>query len=420
MKRLGLISALALIAGAGQAWGQTSLQLVEVITSPQRTEFLQSQVTAFEAANPGITVEIVSLPWGEAFEKFLTMVQAGETPDIVEMPERWMSLYASNGQLEDLSPYIASWNEGSTLSERTLAFAKAVNDTPYMIPYGFYLRGLYWNKKIFEEAGVQPPTTIAEFVDVSNKIAALGGGKSGYCLRGGKGGFGGSAFMMLSQNGKPFFNEDGTSTLNEPGAVAGLQTLVDLYASGGAPKDSVNWGFNETVAGFYSGACAMLDNDPDAMIGILEHMNPDDFAVAPMPLGPDGKAFPSIGYAGWSIFADSEHKDDSWKLVSYLSDNAQNVEWAKFVGVIPIHAGAEKDPAFAVERYDGWFTELNDPRWNPIPWPAHLEEFGYFFDVMSVEGTQKALLGQATAQEVADGWAQYLTEAQQKWMAAQK
>jgi multiple sugar transport system substrate-binding protein len=420
MKRLGLLSALALIVGAGQAWAQTSLQLVEVITSPQRTEFLQKQVDAFEAANPGITVEIVSLPWGEAFEKFLTMVQAGETPDIVEMPERWMSLYASNGQLEDLSPYIASWDEGSTLSERTLTFAKTVNDTPYMIPYGFYLRGLYWNKKIFEEAGVQPPTTIQEFVDVSNKIAALGDGKAGYCLRGGKGGFGGSAFFMLSNNGKPFFNEDGTSTLNEPGAVAGLQTLVDLYASGGAPKDSVNWGFNETVAGFYSGACAMLDNDPDAMIGILEHMNPDDFAVAPMPLGPDGKAYPSIGYAGWSIFADSEHKDESWKLVSYLSANAQNVEWAKFVGVIPIHNGAEKDPSFAVERYDGWFKELNDPAWNPIPWPAHLEEFGYFFDVMSVEGTQKALLGQETAQAIADGWAQYLTEAQQKWMAAQK
>ncbi|TIW20365.1 MAG: extracellular solute-binding protein, partial [Mesorhizobium sp.] len=80
---------------------------VEVITSPPRTEFLKKQIAEFESANPGIKVEVVSLPWGQAFEKFLTMVQAGDTPDVVEMPERWMGLYANNGQLEDLGPYMA-------------------------------------------------------------------------------------------------------------------------------------------------------------------------------------------------------------------------------------------------------------------------------------------------------------------------
>ena len=67
-------------------------------------------------------------------------------------------------------------------------------------------------------------------------------------------------------------------------------------------RDSVNWGFNEIVAGFYSGTCAMLDQDPDALIAIAERMPAEDFAVAPMPLGPAGKSFPTIGYAGWSMF----------------------------------------------------------------------------------------------------------------------
>src|SRR6266540_6712838 len=97
--------------GACSAWAETKVQLVEVITSPQRTEFLKSQLAEFEKANPDIKVDVVSLPWGQAFEKFLNMVQAGETPDIVEMPERWLGLYANNGQLEDLGPYMKDWGE---------------------------------------------------------------------------------------------------------------------------------------------------------------------------------------------------------------------------------------------------------------------------------------------------------------------
>ena len=59
-----------------EAYARPELSLVEVITSPERTETLKEIVAEFEAANPGVTVEITSLPWGQAFEKFATMVSA--------------------------------------------------------------------------------------------------------------------------------------------------------------------------------------------------------------------------------------------------------------------------------------------------------------------------------------------------------
>ena len=97
MKRLFTTAALAaLLAGPVSA---ETLKLVEVITSPQRTETLKGIVAEFEAANPGTTVEIISLPWGEAFQKFATMVSAGDIPDVIEMPDTWVSLYAGNGLL---------------------------------------------------------------------------------------------------------------------------------------------------------------------------------------------------------------------------------------------------------------------------------------------------------------------------------
>ena len=97
-------------------------------------------VDQFEEANPDVTVEITSLPWGQAFEKLATMVQGGQIPDVVEMPDRWLSLYANNDQLVDLSPYMADWDEAEELTDRTVEFGSYVDNTPYMIPYGFYLR----------------------------------------------------------------------------------------------------------------------------------------------------------------------------------------------------------------------------------------------------------------------------------------
>jgi len=418
-----LLCSVALLAGlvVGPAWADTKLQLVEVITSPQRTDLLKQQVAGFEQANPGVTVDIVSLPWGQAFEKLLTMVQGGQIPDVVEMPERWLSLYASNGQLESLEPWLAKWEDTGQLTDRTLQFGRVVKNTAYMIPYGFYIRAMFYNKKLFEQAGLSgPPQTLDEFMADAQKISAIPG-KSGYCLRGSKGGFSGWYMFMATMNGKgDWFTQDGTSTFNEPGAVKGFQYLVDLYQKGYAPKDSVNWGFNEIVSGFYSGTCAMLDQDPDALIAIAEKMDKNDFAVAPMPLGPSGKSFPTIGYAGWAMFSASQHKDDAWKLIAHLSNAKSNLEWAKFVGVIPTHKGADQDPHFTGESYAGWFTELNDPKYQLTAYPSHLEKLGYLFDVMSVETSQKALLGQMTAQEVADQWAKYLTDAQKEWLAKNK
>ena len=68
MKKL-IISTLFASMMAGTAFADTTLKLVEVITSPERTETLKSIVGKFEAANPGTKVDIISLPWNEAFQK---------------------------------------------------------------------------------------------------------------------------------------------------------------------------------------------------------------------------------------------------------------------------------------------------------------------------------------------------------------
>src|SRR6201997_1423788 len=158
MKRKSVIlAAIAAILIGGPAAAETKLSLVEVITSPERTETLKQIVKTFEDANPGVHVEITSLPWGQAFEKFATMVSAGDTPDVVEMPDRWQALYTNNGMLENLEPYLAKWEHTGELNERTLQMARYVDNTAYGLPYGFYLRAMFINRGLFKAAGIDTP-----------------------------------------------------------------------------------------------------------------------------------------------------------------------------------------------------------------------------------------------------------------------
>ncbi len=416
-KMLGAVAALAVLAAtAAQA---ETLKLVEVITSPERTAVLQAQVDAFEAANPGTEVEIVSLPWGQAFEKFATMIAGGDIPDVVEMPDRWAGIYKD--RLANLNDKIAAWEHGGTLTQKTLDMGRQTDgESARMIPYGFYLRALFYNKKLLKEAGIDnPPATMEEFMAASKAVSALDG-KSGYCLRGGPGGLNGWIMMAAAMNGSnTFFDEDGKSTLNQPGSVEGLQFLIDLYQNGYAPKDAVGWGFNEIVAGFYSGTCAFLDQDPDALIAVAERMDAEDFAVVPMPVGPSGKAFPTIGFAGWAMFDNTGNEDLSWKLIAHLSSPEANAVWAKRVGVIPIHEGADQDPHFKTEQFAGWFDTLNGAQYVPTVMPTYLEQFGYFADSIALESSQEALLGDVSAQELGDLWADFLTKEYARWKEAQ-
>ncbi len=417
MKRL-LTAGLLATMMTGTALADTTLKLVEVITSPARTETLKSIVAKFEEANPGTTVEIVSLPWGEAFQKFATMVSAGDIPDIVEMPDTWLSLYANNGMLESLEPYLDTWESTADLTDRALELGRDIDNTAYMLPYGFYLRAMFYNKKLLAEAGVSgPPKTMEEFAEASKKVSALPG-KYGYCLRGGPGGLNGWVMFGATMAGSnKFFNEDGTSTFNSEGWTKGLTWLIDIYKNGYAPKDAVNWGFNEIVAGFYSGTCAFLDQDPDALIAISERMKAEDFGVTTMPKGPSGKTFPTIGYAGWSMMAKSENKDLAWKLISTLEGPEGNLVWNKRTGALPVLKSAVEDPFYASEQFKGWFAELEDPDAVPTTMPTYLEEFAYFKDALAIQTSQEALLGDITPEELANQWAEYLTEAQQKFLA---
>ena len=116
----------------------------------------------------------------------------------------------------------------------------------------------------------------------------------------------------------------------------------------------------------------------------------------------------------------TKHKDLAWKLIATLDGPKGNIDWNKKIGALPIYKSAEKDPFYADPKFKGWFAELGDPNVVPTVMPTYLEEFAFFADSIAVKTTQQVLLGQMTPEDMAKQWADYLTKAQQKFLAKSK
>lgn len=393
-----------------------NLLIVEVNTSPERTKLLRGQLDSFEAANPGMTVDVISLSWGQAFEKIGMMVAGGRAPDVVEMPDFWLSRYVSAGQIADMTPFIKAADFDDDLEADTFSYG-SINDRLYTVPYGYYLRALIYNRKLFAEAGIEnPPLTLDDFYSSAAKLSEIPG-VSGFCHHGGRGGPVFYYWIMTTMNGSAeFFDEHGNSTFYNQGAIDGLTLLRDIYQKGYAPKDSLNWGLNETVSGFYSGTCAMLHLTPDSVMALNKRMDPDDFASSPMPLGPSGKSFPHLGYIGWSVMEQSTKKQAAFKLVEHMLRRDNHQQWVEQGGLVPIYKGLSEDIFDADGIGAGWLKTTQDPRWSYMINPNYLPEVAEFDSITVVQSGQAMMLGEKTPEETAIMWADFLSAAQKRYM----
>ncbi|RKP49851.1 sugar ABC transporter substrate-binding protein [Cohnella endophytica] len=335
---------------------KVKLTMIESLSSPKRTEFLQQSIKEFEAQNPNITVELITPPLESADNKINTMLSAKQTLDILEVRDITVKQFVNNGYLENLDSYASQWPDYGTLTPGALTMAKDVDNKAYYIPYGIYQRQLFYRKDLFAEKGLEVPKTWEELYEVGKKLTDPAKNKYGYSYRGGAGGEQYITQIVQDYNGSnvnpkdSVFNNDGSSIFSTPGAVDALEMLKKIYKEV-SPPDSANWAFAEQVQGFTSGTTAMLIQDPDTIDTVATSLDASQWGTAPLPTGPSGVSHFVLGAAGWGMTNYSEHKEEAWKLISFLSSPEQNLKFAKTSGVIPIHTTAGSDEFFKTGAY---------------------------------------------------------------------
>ncbi len=102
----------------------------------------------FEAANPGATVQVTSIPWPAAHDKFATAITAGKTPDAAMIGTTWMGEFAT--QALDPTPATIDKSVFFDGAQKTTEVA----GTSYGVPWYVETRLVYYRKDLAAKAGI--------------------------------------------------------------------------------------------------------------------------------------------------------------------------------------------------------------------------------------------------------------------------
>lgn len=296
-------------AGASGSTEKTKLTMVTYLGNPSRDALIQELV-----ADLNIELEIISPPADQAQQKISTMLQSGQGIDIVEVDSVPVT-HISNGFIEPLNSYVEGWEDWGSVSEFLKAQLTSYDGNVYSIPYGVYERALFYRKDWFEEKNLSVPGTWEELYNTAVELTDPSQNRYGYSFRGGAGttGFLQMTILSFADSEKvdiavPFISRDSRSVYLQPEAAEAMNFYKKLYEDGSHP-DSIAWGYAEMVEAFYSGTTAMLIQDPEVIATCEEYMEEGTWDVAPLPVGPSGRALFPAGFAGWGIASSSQNKE---------------------------------------------------------------------------------------------------------------
>lgn len=408
-------------AAASSGGEKVKLSYLDPLPSPERTALLQDLLKKFEAQNPNITVEYQSVPWDEANKKWMTMGAAKILPDVISIDDTSLAGMASAGYIQSLQPFYDKWDQKANLTE---AFNQARNkfkNEVYAIPDAFLLQGLFVRTDWMKEKGL--PETIGTWDDYFNLAKELtdeSKGRYGISFRGGANGIiRAMEYVMAATHSDSWFDQDGKSILYKPEGKAAFKKFYDLYLNGYSPKESVNWGFNEMVQGFMNGQAAILNQTPEVIAVAEKNMQAGTWNVVPMPKSDDGKRYIFWGFtAAYAMSANTQHKEEAWKLIEFLSNKENNLEYSKKFTSIPIYKDNLKDSFFSTGPIAGYAGSMADSNIVFAGPPSHLTKLGEFTGTYAVEETQKYLTGSQSLDDTVTHLADWLTKEQAAYKQA--
>ncbi|PSL02172.1 carbohydrate ABC transporter substrate-binding protein (CUT1 family) [Haloactinopolyspora alba] len=280
-----------------------------------------------------VQIELLAVPDDEYNQKLAAAVQAGTPPDVVTVDVVHVPRLARGGALDPITDQAKELPFFDTLFQSYVDYSTYEGDI-YALPENVDASTLYWNKNLFEQAGLdpeKPPRSFAELKEYAEKISALGDDTYGFYFSGQCVGCNDYTFSPLVwASGGDFVSEDGTTaTLTDPAVADALRLYRDLWESGAVPDQAetdtgANW-----VSSFGSGNIGMIGLGAFAISQMSENFPDVDYGVATLP-GKDGGESSFTGGDVIAIPSGAEHPDAAWEFVKWsLTDAAQVDVYAK-------------------------------------------------------------------------------------------
>jgi len=397
---LGLLS----LALAGQAFTADITLRVFAGGTAQRPDLLRHILDDYEAAHPGIRVEIqTGAATSELQRKYLSTVLNASDPslDALQIDIVSPAQFAAAGWLEPLDSYFGAERDAYFASfSPVYQKVNRYRDQWVAIPFTTDALFLYYRTDLLAKYNLPVPTTWEELAQTAKAIVD---GEHNAQLRGlsiqGAPIEGAVCTFLLPywSQGREFLDANGRLTLDRSAALRSFALWRDLLARNILPANTAETKTGDTINDFAAGqlvfalnwgfAWTVFDQAPGTKVK-------GQVGVARIPRVAGGEHVTSLGGWQWSVSAFSRHKPETVALIRYLGSPEVELRLAREAGFLPSRPAAYTDPAYLAQL--PWLAEAGpvilSGRSRPItPRYAEVSE--------TLRNTTSAVLGGSLAPE---------------------
>ncbi|WP_274913981.1 extracellular solute-binding protein [Streptomyces sp. WZ-12] len=372
----GLTAALTLtLTGCGSGSGDNGVTLTLVAAdygdskANSSRHYWDDLVHAFEEQNPGIKVDVQVYNWTQVDKKVEDLVHAGKAPDMAQIGA--YADYAAHGKLYTADELLSIPVQADFTP--SLAGAGEYQRKQYGMPFGASTRRLFYNKKLFADAGItSPPQTWNDIVNDAKALKAHGV-KMPFALPFGPEETQAETLQWMLAGGGDYTDNIGKYSINSAENVKTFEwlqkELVGKDLTGGDPA-KVNR--EDAFAAFADGNVGMLNGHPTLMK--QAEAKGIDYGTVELP-GPNGKAKATMGVADWMMaFKQNGHRQQIGTFLNFVYSEKNVLKFSADYNLLPVTTSASQamlaDDKFS--KLHGFLNQLPTAHFYPsakTSWP---------------------------------------------------
>ncbi len=302
-------------------------------------DVLQEIVSRYNSTNSlGVTIEMDVMPWNTFNEKLPAAIAANQAPDFVLCSSGYYPAYVKADSFQDTSDFFEITGISEADFDPNILKELHYGDKLIGIPMQIVSHYLYWDKDLFQAAGLDPetpPTSFEQIKEYAQKLTDPSRNQYGWLIP--------TKNNVVAQYtmyafGADYTADDGkTAALNSPEAAAAFEWMREVYVDMKAsPSDS-----DDNT--YISGQLGMFINGPWIIKGLRD--NEINFGVTAVPAAEGHEPGAAIIPVGFSIpsTVSAERKALVYDFVRYWNTEEICTEWTERCGTPPYLKSAQKN-----------------------------------------------------------------------------
>ncbi|MFJ4711553.1 ABC transporter substrate-binding protein [Streptomyces sp. NPDC088785] len=400
-----------LTACGGTGSGDVTLKLVAAdygdSADNSSQKYWDALAGAYEKDHPGVKVDVDVYNWKVVDTKVKDLVAAGHAPDMAQIGA--YADYAAAGKLLPVGELLNVPTQADFLPQ--LADAGKVDNVQYGMPFAASTRLLFYNKKLFKDAGITPPRTWAELAADASALKAKGV-PIPYALPLGREEAQAETMIWMLSGGAGYTDDVGSYILDSKQNISTFDWLKDDLVGKGLTGATAPAKLNraDAFAAFAKGEVGMLNGHPTLMQ--MAAAKGVDYGTVQLP-GPNGPAKSTMGVADWMMaFKQNGHAKETGDFLNYVYSERNVLDFSREYDLLPVTSSASNTMASAGDdkKLRPFLKSLGDSELYPVgntSWASVSEgikqEIG---TAVSPHGSPAAVLGrlqtEAAAAEAAE------------------